>query len=380
MSTIKVDEIFGDQPTDAVDLPNKLKVGGVSAEQGYTASGSEPSSPSNGDFWWDTGNDKLYRYIDGGFKELGIAPPPSVAWGGARGFAAGGMVDYGNYRNEIDYWDMANGGTAQDFGDLTVNGFDSPVGMSNGVRCVFAPRLSNGTNETMDYITCATTGNATDFGDPAVGRGNAAASNGTRGIMAGDTSPTNTICYITIANTGNTTDHGDMLDRYRYGCATGDLTTCLFFGGNYRPTSGGTTYLNDIFKINFMTTGNASDWGYDLINRPYRASATSDATRGIIAGGIDADDSYNNSDTIQYVTIATAAAATDFGNLLSATGGYNSAMGCSNGVLGVFAGWFSSSVTDNIQKITIQTTANATSHGNLSFARLNAGNGAGNAS
>ena len=34
MSTIKVDEIFSDQPTDAIDLPNKLKVGGVSVEPG----------------------------------------------------------------------------------------------------------------------------------------------------------------------------------------------------------------------------------------------------------------------------------------------------------------------------------------------------------
>ena len=47
MSTIKVDEIFGDLPTDAVDLPNKFTVDGASVEQGYTESGTEPSSPNN---------------------------------------------------------------------------------------------------------------------------------------------------------------------------------------------------------------------------------------------------------------------------------------------------------------------------------------------
>ena len=101
MSTIKVDEIYGDEPTDAVDLPNKLKIGGVSVEQGYTASGSEPSSPSNGDFWWDTGNDKLYRYMDSEFKELGVAAGGTGIWYGDRGLYFGGSTGSNNPDNQI---------------------------------------------------------------------------------------------------------------------------------------------------------------------------------------------------------------------------------------------------------------------------------------
>ena len=118
MSTIKVDEIYGDQPTDAVDLPNKLKIGGASVEQGYTASGSEPSSPSNGDFWWDTGNDKLYRYMDSGFKELGI-PPATTYFGDRAHWASGGRAhpSPGGNTTQIDYWDITSLGNAAEFGD-----------------------------------------------------------------------------------------------------------------------------------------------------------------------------------------------------------------------------------------------------------------------
>ena len=121
MSTIKVDEIFGDQPTDAVDLPNKLKVGGASVEEGYSASGSEPSSPSNGDYWWDTGNDKLYKYMDSGFKELGLAA--AAAWYGDRGITAGGKfagTSTGKI-TRIDYKDITSSGNATTFGNLSDN-------------------------------------------------------------------------------------------------------------------------------------------------------------------------------------------------------------------------------------------------------------------
>ena len=67
--TIKADTIKNKKSL-AINLPNKLKIGGFLAEQGYTASGTEPSSAAIGDFWWDTANEKLYRYVDGEFKEF----------------------------------------------------------------------------------------------------------------------------------------------------------------------------------------------------------------------------------------------------------------------------------------------------------------------
>ena len=66
----------------------------------------------------------------------------------------------------------------------------------------------------MEYITIASTGNATDFGDLTVARGTmSTAASPTRGVMAGGlgSASENTIDYITIASTGNATDFGDLL-------------------------------------------------------------------------------------------------------------------------------------------------------------------------
>lgn len=73
MSTIKVDTIRNYD--SAVDFSQGLKIGGTSIEQNYTESADMPETPTpvNGDYWWDTANEVLYRYMDGGFRALGIA-------------------------------------------------------------------------------------------------------------------------------------------------------------------------------------------------------------------------------------------------------------------------------------------------------------------
>jgi len=63
MSTLKVDTLKNGS-SSAIDFPQNLKIGGAGIIQGYTSSSSEPSSPATGDFWWDSSNEKLYRYIN----------------------------------------------------------------------------------------------------------------------------------------------------------------------------------------------------------------------------------------------------------------------------------------------------------------------------
>jgi hypothetical protein len=68
-------------------------------------------------------------------------------------------------------------------------------------------------NNILDYVTTATTGNATDFGDlTQARRGTGPGSNSVRGVFMGGSSPSNvnTIDFITIASTGNATDFGDL--------------------------------------------------------------------------------------------------------------------------------------------------------------------------
>ena len=88
----------------------------------------------------------------------------------------GGMSLHGSPRkNEIDYITIATLSNAVDFGNLTL-ARDCGAGISNGSRGI----ASGGSNvlygnnaplaDTIDYITIATTGDATDFGNLTVAR------------------------------------------------------------------------------------------------------------------------------------------------------------------------------------------------------------------
>ena len=73
----------------------------------------------------------------------------------------------------------------------------------------------------LEYITIASEGNATFFGDITVKRNMlAAASNQTRGLFAGgyfhpSNSGTNIIDFITFSSTGNAIDFGDCVEEKR---------------------------------------------------------------------------------------------------------------------------------------------------------------------
>ena len=65
----------------------------------------------------------------------------------------------------------------------------------------------------MDYVTIASAGNASDFGDLSSARGFLASNtNSTRLLNGGGNTGSNvdTIDYITIASTGNAADYGDL--------------------------------------------------------------------------------------------------------------------------------------------------------------------------
>ena len=78
----------------------------------------------------------------------------------------------------------------------------------------------------IDYITIASTGNATDFGDLTVARNSlAAGSSSVRGIFSGGGdagSDYNTIDYVTIASTGDAADFGDLTAARQQGHGASD--------------------------------------------------------------------------------------------------------------------------------------------------------------
>lgn len=378
MSTLKVDTIRNYD--SAVDFSQGMKVGGLDILQNYTESGSEPSSPSNGDYWWDSSNNKLYRYMDGGFKELGTTSN-AIAWGGNRGLAVSSRHDSSNSLSapQIDYFDMTVASNAADFGDLSGTYQSNDRAFSSSARGIF----TRDENDDMDYVTISTPGNATDFGDLRNSdRGMIPTSDGTYGAFAGGNKGTNAtwtneISYVTIATPGNATDFGDRTSIGGYGGGAGGTTRGLFFGGRY--ISGNTQYvLNIIDYITIANPGNATDFGDLSANSAYGAAA-SDKTRAVHSlSSPDASDG-NATNAIEYVTVDTTGNATDFGDLTKAKLDLGA---CGNGTRVVFCGGddASSNPLNEVEYITVQTTGNAYDLLDLSYAGESMACCAGNAS
>ena len=145
-----------------------------------------------------------------------------------RGVRAGGSPAPANV---IDYVTIATLGDAVDFGNY-LSPITGSAGVSSPTRGVFGP-CNNGSSptitDTIGYITIATTGNAQDFGDATVARDAISSVCSTvRGVFAGGrTGPPaaealkDVMDYITIASLGNATDFGDLevAKRYSMGCS-----------------------------------------------------------------------------------------------------------------------------------------------------------------
>ena len=345
----------------------------------HTESASAPSSPSNGDAWLDTDNNVYKVYINGEWKDWLGTTPPSVSRYGDRAVRVGvgratpdqlsGSAASIVPNNQIHRYDITTLGNAVDFKDRTVSTIRQG-GCSNGINAYIFGGTTTGLNTTgaintieyfsisdsnnaqdfgdlsaidkdgaavsdatygihsfgngnsgsyggeMEYITMATTGNATTFGTRTIGGIlQSSVANATRGCFAaGYTGATqNTIDYITMANTGNATDFGDLtVAGYGFDAGAGSGSGDRGLFGSMLNRSGVIDY------ITISTTGNATDFGdlfvglsLDYYQTRY-GGGVSNATRAVFSASAD-------SNVMQYVTMATTGNAADFGDQVSST-------------------------------------------------------------
>ena len=141
----------------------------------------------------------------------------------------------------------------------------------------------------MDYITIASTGDATDFGDITVARRQGgAASNGARGVAQGGEPLTNVIDYWTFASIGDASDFGDLSVAKNYTEAfASDGTKGVVMGGGDVSGIPAPAVINVIEYINIASTGDVTDFG-DLTQAQHFAGAASNGTRMVSAGGNEA--------------------------------------------------------------------------------------------
>ena len=348
MSTLKVDTLKNGS-SGSIDFPQNLKIGGNGVMQGYTSSATEPSSPAAGDYWWDSSNEELYRYVNGEFKKLTVKAPGVF---GDRGFAIGAASP----TNVIQYWSMTSSGNAADFGDLNFNTQSAPA-CSDGTYIYALDYV----NVNIDYFASATLGNATDFGDQRFG-------NTKEGCMESD----GTIAVQMHGKSNNAVTAN--IDKFTVGTAgvtavafggtstVSDRILCASYANTERMvTVGGCTSnyganYNTCEYITFATESNATDSGDLLVARYSLAGAgTGEGSIGLAAGGY----ASNASNTIDRKDITTTSNATDHGDL-NVTSYYLG--GCANGTKAHFFGGYN---TNRIEQTDLATAGNGTDFGDL---------------
>ena len=193
----------------------------------------------------------------------------SVASNNTRGLVGGGRISSGaGSTNAIEFITIASTGNSNSFGQLNT-ARTSSTGLGNQTRAVFAGGYTQPTwtdqHKSIEYVTIATKGNGQEFGELFTGTYRfATCSSPTRGLFLGgrylssapDTiSGLNTINYITIATFGNVTDFGDLNDDPGGPGGASSSTRGLCLGG-FAPSN-----IDTIDYVTISTTGNATDFG-----------------------------------------------------------------------------------------------------------------------
>ena len=231
----------------------------------------------------NTATSNMYYFnfsSSGGVSDFGDFPVAMMerqaSGNNTRGIFFGGIVSPLGQKT-IEYITMATTGGASEFGELIKWSSNCHATIASPTRAV---NISGAYSScVMEYVTIATTGNAVHFGE--TGRWNAepgGASNSTRGIFCGGyISPAqiNTIEYITIATEGNTVDFGDLTFATNQQSAAASSTRCCFIGAN-----AGTALGNTIQYVTIATTGNAIDFG-DMTVTSGQGQSNSDVHGGI---------------------------------------------------------------------------------------------------
>ena len=270
----------------------------------------------------------LGNSIDFGVLENNPRDPAAFS-SSVRGFAAGGdPPPNASVADKIEYFTIASEGNAIDFGNLT-DDRRSCCGNSSSTRGIIAGGYDDQASanvNVIDYVEMSTVGNALDFGDlTRTERSNSGGSNGVRALYAGGWGSPGTstvdrdINMITISSKGNAKKFGELRRRKATHAGGSNSVRCIFAGGYmYFDTS-----LKEIEYVTIASEGNSTNFG-ELITRrqSIQDQKAVNQTRVVVGGGTNLYPAGNNNgilSSMEFITIASAGNATDFGDLSTTT-------------------------------------------------------------
>ena len=287
--------------------------------------------------------------------------------GGGRGVFGGGW-DNTNNTSLLHTLQIHTLGNSEFFGDLSIARRNPGGRVSSSIRGIFSGGFTSapGTDR-IDYITFSSTGTAEDFGNLLTNGtyaiANAALSSSTRGIMSGGVAAPgvnqNVIQYIEIPTTGDAIDFGDLVGNSINGQAVASPTKGLFCGGGPNATS-------TIQSITISSRGDAVDVG-DLTQAIFYGGCVTNGTRGIVGGGeYVPSPTFTHTSLLDYITIASAGNANEFGDLTTKRSRIASMETITRGVFaGSVADGSSNTFTNVIDYINIASTGNAQDFGDI---------------
>ena len=342
------------RPVSTLDYEYYIYTGGKTGGSSYnltpTISSSNAMNYTNIDDNGSTSTSAHYRI---GMMEIKKGNS-TWTWDKEPVYLGRGIFASGISSNVIDYITIATTGNATDFGDSLKTQHDGSA-VGSLLRAVFGGGTGTTADTKLEYISFQTLGNAVGFGAmlSGIGGNSAACGDGSRGIWGQNTA----MQYITIDTAATAISFGTLGNNHGSDPAScADDTRGVWGGGE--PSAD----TNAISYVTIQTTGNSTDFG-DLVVARRQFSAVADATRGCFGGGYDGG--YCNN--IDYITIQTTGNASDFGDLtvprVTASGA------CGDATRGVWGGGDNGSNINTIDYVTIATTGNASDFGDLTVAR-----------
>ena len=297
--------------------------------------------------------------------------------GSGRGITAGGETSPARL-SSMEFITIATTGNSSDFGDLSEAKMNLTGASSSTRGVIMGGSTSTSPNfsvKSIEYTIISSAGGSNDFGDLAGGQAkdSAGVSSAVRGFICGATKQSsygnynNNIEFITFATTGDSTVFADLAHpgkQLNAGCESS--TRGIILGGYRGTTPADPDATNNIQFFNFASTGNTTVFG-ELTQTARNVIAVSDQTRGVRMGGFT-EPANAFTDTMDFITMASEGNATDFGNLL---GNELNGAPVQNATRGVMMGTEQpgGSQLNVIQFITIQSAGNATDFGDLAAVR-----------
>ena len=212
--------------------------------------------------------------------------------GRGRGITGGGYVSPASQK-VMDYVEIATLGNALDFGDLTVATRNIAT-CASSTRGTFAGGQTPSDTSTIMYVTISSSGGCNDFGDlreAMTNNNEGVLSDNTRGIIlygSPSSLPSNanqgTLDFITIATTGNTSIFGELSLKRRHTATMASPTRGIFAAGVDDVASAKVKLID---YVTIQTKGTAVKFGETLSMATEGSVGAGNKTRGLFCGGYD---------------------------------------------------------------------------------------------